>query len=163
MSRAFLFVSTKRPIHYFSAENKCYRYWYTPQIDGFDGVLKLQIKRSDLAKFRETPEGRNVSRFVDLFEVGGGWCEVRSANMTEWNRLFGTDTDGLKMWVRELNRWNVGMVNANRPTANVQYVARLDRSLPRTHKVDTAHTAYQVDPSKLAKLATKFGRHHGKR
>lgn len=108
---------------FFSPENNKYRYWYSPSIiaRNGDGVMKIQITRAELARFKASEGGMVASRYVDMFEVGGGWYELHSADNSEFEKAFGVRVDGVKMWVRELNRWNVGMVNANRPRVNVAY------------------------------------------
>ena len=78
-----------------------------------------------------------------------------------WRNTFGTNQDGLKMWLRELNLTNLRTINANRPQFPVTYNHRphaqnVEREV---RKVESLPQAYPVDPNKLQQLAAKFARH----
>ncbi len=124
MTRALQFATN---MVFFAAENGRFRYWYRPTFLG-NGVMKLQISRAQLNAFLATDAGKTAKRYVDMFEVGGGWYEVRALSFdhadTTMDAFMLANIDGLKIWVRELNRWNAGMVNANRPRVQVAYKGR---------------------------------------
>jgi hypothetical protein len=140
--RAIQFVS--RSI-FFAAEDNVYRYWWSKA----KGQLKIQIRAKDLKTFRQSEAGRQVERYVDIFEVGGGWYCVQSKDCSEMDRLFGTHTDGLKMWIKALNAGHVARINANHYRAAVVYTNRVLPVPPMQERV-------QAQPHQLAALVNKF-------
>lgn len=100
---------------FFTAENGQYRYWLKA------GVLKIQITRAALRKFQASEAGRRLARYIDLFEIGGGWYAVHEGPDVAVLHKFGTQSSGVKMWVKALNQFFLSAINANVPTVVAVY------------------------------------------
>jgi hypothetical protein len=109
------------------------------------GKLMLRIRADKFKAFRESSVGKQLERFVDIFAQGNGWYEITSKDMVKWTALFGTTTDGLKVWLSGFNKHMLGSINANPVRTNLQYVKRV---------VPTQ--APQVDPQRLKALQQRF-------
>lgn len=121
MIRALHFTGTS---FFFASTCGTYRYWWKRQA----GVLKIQIRRADLAKFKASLIGARMSRYVDMFEIGGGWYELHSLDRNVF-AAFGGQSDGLRMWVKALNEFFLSTVNANRPKVIAVYKSKLPQNL----------------------------------
>lgn len=141
---------------FFTAESGLYRYWLK------QGVLKLQVARATLRKFQTSVVGKRLGQYIDMFEVGGGWYEVRPGNTMDLNCVvgFATFTNGLRMWVRALNEFFLAQVNANRSDVAVVYTNRAPIgqvfSAPAAQIVNSAQAP---SPNKLAALVARYAHH----
>lgn len=128
--------------------NADYRYSYQPETARRMGKLMLRIRFDKFKAFRESSIGKQLERFVDIFAQGNGWYEITSKDMDKWTALFGTTTDGLKVWLSGFNKHMIGNINANPVRVNVQYVRR---------QVPMQNPA--VDPNRLQALVKRFAHH----
>jgi len=122
-----------------------YRYWFK---QGPQGVsIKVQMRREMMRNFR-AGAGRKSEALVDILECGGGWYSITSKDLI-WNELYGTHTDGAKLWIADLNLHFLHDINANRYRFAVERVAKIDFS--------------RIDSNKLAALQGKFSRNRNQR
>lgn len=111
---------------FYKAPTKAYRYWFTPEHGLHHSVLKIQCSRKVMRKFTESPEGQDVMRFADVFEIGGGWYEVTSKDLSDWNLHFGGKADGCKMWLKAFNLSHLRVVDANPRKFVIERVRHID-------------------------------------
>lgn len=111
----------------FVAADNSYRYFLTPKHGLRHSVLKIQVKARQMAAFRATKEGRLAERTADILQIGGGWYEVTSKDLTIWERAFGSVTDGTLIFVKGWNLFHVAGVAANpTPEVGVKYVRHVE-------------------------------------
>ena len=127
-----------------------YRYSYRAATETKAGRLMLQMSRNKFQAFRESDVGRQLERFVDICSQGNGWYEITSCEMDKWNRIFGTSSDGLKIWLNAFNKTMLGNVNANPYKVTVQY--RDYRPTKQPIQVQRR----PADQNKLAALVQRF-------
>ena len=161
MARALHTTKTNKT--YFAASSGVYRYWFTPEHGMQHAVLKIQMTRATMDKFMKTAEGRALTRFADINEQGGGWFEITSKDMTEWNAWFGGKACGAKIWLKAFNLSQLSQVDANPRKFVVERVRRVD-----PNKVLTQRPVWMPTPeeernrerlaSKMQKLAQQFAK-----
>jgi len=83
------------------------------------------MRREVMRNFR-TGAGRRLESIVDILECGGGWYSITTRDNLEWDRVFGTHTDGAKAWMAAFNQAHLANINANQFAFAVQRVARID-------------------------------------
>lgn len=97
----------------FQHEANLYRYWYEPAHDLHHSVVKLQVRAKALATFRVSAAGQQVGRHVDILSVGGGWYEVTSRDLPDWDPKWGQQRDGTLLWIKQWNLFHVAAIHAN--------------------------------------------------
>lgn len=167
MNRALIETCNGTKILFQPASN-AYRYALTPARGHHHAVLKLQTSRANMRRFQASTEGRAVSTFADVFEMGGGWYEITSADLSKWNEEFGTNVDGLKVWLKAWNLDHLRAENANpqkfqivRRRAHLLRSVNMDRQLatkgqPVWPPTPEERRNQQRLESKLGQLAQKF-------
>ena len=147
MARAFIITSRQKM--FFEAAGGQYRYWYNP-----GKVLKLQISKKVLDGFRNSPAGKRIESYVDIFQVGGGWFEITAR---EWvtprfggpRFLMDLVSQGLQLWIRQFNLSFVEEHNENRYRVTTQYVK---------HAAPQSSMVKAPSPQQLNALAAKFAK-----
>jgi len=145
-----------------------YSYWFAPAHGRQHSVLKLRCSKAVMAAFRKSSEGRAQDRFADVLEIGNGWYEITSKDMTEWNAWFGTNADGTKTWLKAFNLAHVRNVDAN-PKFNIKRVKERVRAIdPNTLLTTKTPPLFVPTPRqvvdqqlmqrKLGALVERFGR-----
>jgi len=167
MNRALIETCNGTKILFQPASN-AYRYALTPARGDKHAVLKLQTSRANMRRFQATAEGKAVSTFADVFEMGGGWYEITGADLSKWNEEFGTNVDGLKVWLKTWNLDHLRAENANPHKFNiVRKRAQQVRQVNTDHQLATkGQPVWAPTPeqrrdqerlqSKMQALASKF-------
>jgi len=155
MIRALKFTSTSKM--FFEAASKAYRYWL--QV-GPNARCVVQIRATELAKFRSSAEGLQVEKFVDILSMGGGWYEItekawaKPKFCNEGAVLSTLPSRGVALWVRALNLAYNNRVNANTYGYAIKVVPF---GTCLSHKQNqNQNKPLPASPSKLAALAAKF-------
>jgi hypothetical protein len=141
MVRVLFMTMTKT---FYAARSGAYRYWFAPAHGLHHSVLKIQCSRAVMRAFTESNEGRNLTRFADVFEIGGGWYEVTSKDLTEWNEWFGSKADGAKMWMKAFNLSHIAPLNMNPAKFVIERVRHIDKN-----KVLTKPPVWMPTPEEL--------------
>jgi hypothetical protein len=161
MARA-LYITAQRKTFY-AAPTGLYRYWFAPAHALQHAVLKIQMSRATMAKFMSSPEGRAQIRFADVFEIGGGWYEITSKDLSDWNEWFGGKADGAKMWLKAFNLSHLQIVDANPHKFNIERVRRVEPNVVLTKppvwmpSPEKTRDQERLD-SKLRRLQQQFAR-----
>jgi len=137
---------------FFAHAQGLYRYWLSPAHGQHVPVLKIQVSKKIMNAFRASPEGRKAELAVDIFEVGGGWYEVRSVEAELWGRIFKgvLSFNGIRIFLAAFNLAHVKAVNAN-PCQPIKLVRGWEAAVGRHHQ----HEPSEAD---LQQLVARFGR-----
>ena len=115
--------------------------------------LKLRVSRKQLEEFR-TSIGRSLEMYVDIYSQGSGWYEITAKEDLKLNKLFGTFTDGLAVWLREWNRFHLSIENANPQPYTVKRVKRIsfDIQPPAKEKLRDLQQRWRFAPHRTHAL-----------